>query len=132
MIALLILFIYFILLLLIFVSLSLSIAQYDVNGFAVIEDFLTEEEANELREAGLELCKNAPENDRVVFNSENKSSHLKDTYFLDSSNKIHYFYETGALDAHGNLLVDKTVALNKVELKTKKNHSILLFVILLQ
>lgn len=88
--------------------------QYDVNGFAVIEDFLTEEEANELREAGLELCKNAPENDRKVFNTENKSSHLKDKYFLDSSNKIHYFYENGALDADGNLLVDKSISLNKV------------------
>lgn len=95
--------------------LPLSLIQYDVNGFAVIENFFTEDEANELREAGLELCKNAPENDRKVFNSENKSSHLKDKYFLDSSNKIHYFYESGALDQHGNLLVDKSVALNKVQ-----------------
>lgn len=96
-------------------SLSLSLIQYDVNGFAVIENFLTEDEANELSEAGLELCKNAPENDRKVFNTENKSSHLKDKYFLDSSNKIHYFYENGALDQHGNLLVDKSVSLNKVQ-----------------
>ncbi|XP_055324894.1 phytanoyl-CoA dioxygenase domain-containing protein 1 homolog [Sitodiplosis mosellana] len=88
--------------------------QYDVNGFAVIEDFLTEEEANELHEAGLELCKNAPENDRAVFNTENKSSHLKDKYFLNSANKIHYFYENGALDDQGNLLVNKSVSLNKV------------------
>lgn len=95
--------------------LSPFIVQYDVNGFAVIENFLTEDEANELREAGLELCKNAPENDRKVFNTENKSSHLKEKYFLDSSNKIHYFYENGALDQNGNLLVDKSVSLNKVQ-----------------
>lgn len=85
--------------------------QYDVNGFAVIENFLTVEEANELKTAGLELCKNAPEKDRKVFHG---SKHMKENYFLESANKIHYFYENGALDDNGNLLVDKSVSLNKV------------------
>lgn len=88
-----------------------SSLQYDVNGFAVIEDFLTEEEANELREAGLELCKNAPENDRKIFQM---GKHTKETYFLESASKIGYFYEKDALDDNGNLLVDKCVSLNKV------------------
>lgn len=92
--------------------------QYDVNGFAVIDDFLSEEEANELRAAGLELCKNAPETDRKTFNTDSNAKHLKDNYFLESSNKIHYFYENGALDNEGNLLTDKIVALNKVRVKT--------------
>ncbi|XP_031634764.1 phytanoyl-CoA dioxygenase domain-containing protein 1 homolog [Contarinia nasturtii] len=88
--------------------------QYDTNGFAVIEDFFTEEETNELRESGLELCKNAPENHRQTFSTKDAASHLKDDYFLSSANKIHYFYEDGALDGDGNLLVDKRVAINKI------------------
>lgn len=80
-----------------------------MNGFAVIEDFFTEEEANELRKAGLELCENAPEKDRKIF-----GKHMNERYFLESSNKIHFFYEKGALDDNGNLLVSKDVSLNKV------------------
>lgn len=93
-----------------FLRVSFSL-QYDVNGFAVIEDFFTEEEANELREAGLELCKNAPENDRKIFQM---GKHTKENYFLESASKIGYFYEKDALDDNGNLLVDKSVSLNKV------------------
>lgn len=82
-----------------------------MNGFAVIEDFFTEQEADELRAAGLELCENAPEKDRKIF-----GKHLDEhtNYFLESSNKIHFFYEKGALDDSGNLLVSKDVSLNKV------------------
>lgn len=66
-----------------------------------------------MREAGKEICTNAPENDRKIFFNQEKQHHL-DKYFLDSANKIHYFYENGALDDKGNLLVDKSCALNKV------------------
>lgn len=108
-----------------FASLMFISLQYEDNGFAVIEDFFTEKEANELREAGLDLCKNAPENDRITFaNAKSKSSHLNNTYFLNSSNKIHYFYESNALDANGNLLVDKSVSLNKVRLKINSSFEL--------
>ncbi|XP_031618315.1 phytanoyl-CoA dioxygenase domain-containing protein 1 homolog [Contarinia nasturtii] len=88
--------------------------QYDVNGFAIIEDFFMENETNEMRECGIELCQNAPENDRRTFNTGQNSAHLKDEYFLNSANKIHYFYENRALDEEGNLLVDKSISLNKI------------------
>lgn len=91
--------------------------QYEENGFAVIEDFFTESETNELRLAGLKLSENAPETDRKTFHAstnESNRAHLKDNYFLDSATKIHYFYENGALDANGNLLVEQHKALNKV------------------
>lgn len=83
--------------------------QYDVNGFAVIENFLTEEEADELRAEGLRVCSDAPEKDRKVF-----GAHSREQYFLDSATKLHYFYENEALDKDGNLLVDKMVSINKV------------------
>lgn len=91
--------------------------QFDENGFAVIEKFFTDDETIEMREAGLELCKNAPESDRKVFDAVTNritEAHMKETYFIESANKIHYFYENGALDANGNLIVDKMQSLNKV------------------
>lgn len=83
----------------------------------MIEDFLTEHETNELRLAGLELCKNAPEKDRKVFHAsvvEADRAHLKENYFIESATKVHYFYESGALDEVGNLQVEPEQALNKV------------------
>lgn len=90
--------------------------QYHENGFAVIENFLSEDEANELKQAGLELCKDAPEKDRKTFHTQDNRHH-KDTYFLESANKIGYFYENGALDDNGNFLMEKIYALNKVCMK---------------
>lgn len=85
--------------------------KFDENGFAVIENVFTDDETIEMRKAGLELCMNAPESDRKVFSED---AHLKENYFIESANKIHYFYENGALDANGNLIVDKMQSLNKV------------------
>lgn len=87
--------------------------QFYENGFAVIENFLSKDEADELKLAGLDLCKNAPERDRKIFNTRD-NLRLLDDYFLESANKIHYFYEKGALDNNGNFLTDKIYSLNKV------------------
>lgn len=92
--------------------------QFDVNGFAVIENFFSEEEADELRTAGMQLCENAPENDRAYFGKK-----MNEHYFLESANKIHYFYEKGALDDNGNLLVNKSVSLNKVCIMKATNQN---------
>lgn len=81
----------------------------------------------ELREAGLNLCADAPESERKIFRgdeTEASTLHLKDNYFLDSSNKISFFYEDEALDATGNLLVDRYAALNKVRFSLYSSMSI--------
>lgn len=89
--------------------------QFEENGVAVIEDFYNEAEVNELFKASTELCRDAPEEDRRTFQAVgNRAKHLKDTYFLESSNKIRYFYEADALGENGELRVDITKALNKV------------------
>lgn len=83
-----------------------------MNGFAVVENFLTDKETDELREAGLDLYENAPDNNRVAYQNHAISS--LEQYIFDSADKIHYFYDNDALDSSGNLLVDKTVSLNRV------------------
>lgn len=85
------------------------------NGYVVIEDFLTPEETEELYKSGRALCMEAPKSDRTIFstiNSEKQQS--KDKYFLESGNKVRYFFEEGALGENGELLVDPMNALNKV------------------
>lgn len=67
----------------------------------------------------MELSRKAPVTDRKVFHPSNKS-HYEDKYFLDSANKIGYFFEADAIDANGELKSNETHALNKVRIQKKK------------
>lgn len=65
---------------------------------------------NDLKEAALNLCQNAPEDNKCVF-----GKYEADDYYLDSGNKISYFYDASALDADGKtLLVPKERAISRV------------------
>lgn len=86
--------------------------QFTDKGYLVLDDFITPEEVVELKEAAQKLCQDAAQDDsRMVFTSENR---YRDRYFLDSGDKIRYFYEKGALDEQNNLTVPLEIALNKV------------------
>ncbi|XP_055524536.1 phytanoyl-CoA dioxygenase domain-containing protein 1 [Wyeomyia smithii] len=94
---------------------NLLIDQIVEDGYAVIDDFLTADEVTELLEAGQNLHKDAPKEDRRVFSTINaKATQSKDRYFIESGDKVRYFFEEGAVDENGELLVDPSVALNKV------------------
>lgn len=91
--------------------------QFEENGFAVIEDFLSADEVAEIHAVGSNLHKDAPEKDRKKFFAsvlESEQAQHKENYFIQSSNKVRYFFENGALDEDGNLVVDSAIALNKV------------------
>lgn len=82
----------------------------------MLEDFLTPEEVADLKTAGIQLCQDAAADDaRIVFASANNNMNMyQDRYFLDSGDKVRYFYEKGALDEQNNLTVPQEIALNKV------------------
>ncbi|PSN54569.1 Phytanoyl-CoA dioxygenase domain-containing protein 1 [Blattella germanica] len=89
--------------------------QFLQDGYLVLDDFLSEKEVEELRKAGNDLTQNIPdESHRALFSTTDTHHQSKDKYFLESSDKISYFFETGALDKDGKLLVEPQVALNKV------------------
>lgn len=89
----------------------------DEQGYVVIENFLTPDEIDELKEAGRTLCRDAPQEDRKTFSAANNSNaQNKEKYFLESGDKVRYFFEEGAIGPDGELLVDPDIALNKVSL----------------
>lgn len=81
----------------------------------VLEDFLTADETAELLAAGRALCMEAPQEGRKVFSTiKGADAQNKENYFIESGDKIRYFFEDGALGDKGELLVEPTKALNKV------------------
>lgn len=59
----------------------------------------------------------APKESRKVFSAVTTNDvQNKDNYFIESGDKIRYFFEAGALGKDGELLVDPLNALNKVGL----------------
>lgn len=89
--------------------------KFSEDGFVILEDFFTPKEVEEMRLEGDNLVKNMPEqSERVVFSTGDNAQHFKDTYFLESGDKVRYFYEEGALSETGKLLVEPEVALNKI------------------
>ncbi|KAI5701221.1 hypothetical protein M8J76_014578 [Diaphorina citri] len=92
-------------------------AQFDRDGYAILENFLSEEEVQSVKEAGLALTRDIDnEQDRVVFNEAPGSDAKKsrDLYMMQSADKVCYFYEDGVIGPKGELLVPAEVSLNKV------------------
>lgn len=81
----------------------------------VMDDFLDEEEVAEVIAAGKALSMEAPQEGRKVFSTINADgAQNKENYFIESGDKVRYFFEENALGEKGELLVDPTLALNKV------------------
>ncbi|GAB0092365.1 phytanoyl-CoA dioxygenase domain-containing protein 1 [Sergentomyia squamirostris] len=95
------------------------------NGYVVIENFLLDEEVEQILKAGQDLCLEAPAESRTVFSTVNcDSNQNREKYFIESGDKVRYFFEEGALDDEGNLKVKPENALNKVGHALHTDHEV--------
>ncbi|KAK3087152.1 hypothetical protein FSP39_002401 [Pinctada imbricata] len=93
---------------------SVTSSPFWDDGYFVLENFITEEEADVL----LSECKKIvddmnPEEHNTVFTTL-EMKRTSDDYFMTSGDKIRFFFEDGAKDEKGNLKVDKQKSLNKI------------------
>lgn len=93
---------------------SEQLAQYDRNGFLVLENFAEATACNRLRTHAETMVRGFDAGGIVSIFSTQEQSHLRDSYFLESGDKIRFFFEKDAFLADGNLAQSKERSINKI------------------
>ena len=95
-----------------------QIEQYERDGILVVENFLTSDEVESMRRGCWQLVEDMdPSLHKGVFNgtASKDDKQTNDTYFLESNDKIRFFFEADAFDEKsGELRLPKQTSLNKI------------------
>mgnify|MGYP000936627730 FL=1 len=87
---------------------------WNENGYLIIENFKTEEECDSLIQRSKELIEEQDFfNQKSVFDTVSQS-HNDDSYFLDSGDKIRFFFEEKAILDDENIKSNKHYIVNKI------------------
>lgn len=84
------------------------------DGYLVLQGYVEPAACDALRVRAGELVEAFdPAEARTVFSTRSRT-HSEDDYFKGSGDKTRLFFEEEAIDADGNMMVDKSVAINKI------------------
>ena len=89
-------------------------AAYERDGCLVLEDFAEPETCYRLRARAEELVRDFDPKGVVSTFSTREQSRLTDSYFLESGDKIRFFFEENAFLSDGSLRQSKEKSINKI------------------
>ncbi|KAF2202407.1 PhyH-domain-containing protein, partial [Delitschia confertaspora ATCC 74209] len=93
---------------------------FNSNGYLLIPNALSPDTVSELLAETNKMLNEFPIEDHPMTKfstgGEDGKDHVGDSYFLESGDKVRFFFEevTDAFDANGNLLKPKEKAINKI------------------
>jgi phytanoyl-CoA hydroxylase len=88
--------------------------RFERDGYLVLPGFVPASECAALRRRMAELIAAFEPGEVATIFSTTRRSHAQDRYFLESGDRIRFFFEEEAFDQHGRLRQSKAASINKV------------------
>jgi phytanoyl-CoA hydroxylase len=91
-----------------------QITRYEHDGFLVLETFVDGEACDRLRARAEELVRDFDPKGLISIFSTHEQTRTSDDYFLESGDKIRFFFEENAFLSDGTLRQSKERSINKI------------------
>lgn len=91
-----------------------QLERYQTDGFLVLEDFVDARTCDSLRARAEQLVQEFEPREAISIFSTAAQNHLRDDYFLNSGDKIRFFFEEDAFLPDGSLKQSKERSINKI------------------
>ena len=93
---------------------SEQIHKYEEDGYLVLRDFVDRNSCDRLRHRAEQLVRDFDSQGVVSIFSTREQTRTSDDYFLESGDKIRFFFEENAFNDDGNLRQTKERSINKI------------------
>jgi phytanoyl-CoA hydroxylase len=93
---------------------NIRLESFRKNGYLVLEGFNTPDECDAIMKRSEELAADFNYDGHPSVFQTNEQTRTSDDYFLDSGDKISFFFEKDAFDQNGKLKTDLFHSLNKI------------------